>query len=117
MMPEEPGAADPGEFPVPYMLGGPKPKLPGAKATKASGRGAPTASKGAMEPAPAPNPGLAPGNLPVDPERVDPTPDGTPKAKSGDAANAPAAKKKPVKIDPMILEKFLQRNATRPDGQ
>jgi hypothetical protein len=66
-----------------------------------------------------------PGDPPAEVRGVDPTVTDVPDPRSGSTSGAPApntssaptAKKKPVKIDPKVLERFLQRNANRPDGQ
>jgi hypothetical protein len=39
------------------------------------------------------------------------------KALPGDSSTAAAKKKKPVKLDPAILQKLLQKNASRQTGQ
>jgi hypothetical protein len=79
----EEGPSSQDDFPAPYMLGGPKPKL-------TTGAPQPTAKL----PAPA---GSASAPAPVDPQAV--------------KASATTTPKKPVKIDPALLEKaLLNRN-------
>lgn len=117
MVPEESGGADPREFPLPYMMGGPKPTLPGAGSNRAGGRGASDAPKDAVVPGRSADARPRKETLPSDAERIDPTAEGSTRPAAGDVPGAPSAKKKPVKIDPKILEKFLQRNAAPPAGQ
>jgi hypothetical protein len=81
----------PAEFPVPYMLGGPPPKLKGAAADTAipmPGARSPAAAAG-------PLPGLPPGS-------------------DSKSPSDKAKLKKPIKIDPELLEKtLLNRNGAR----
>lgn len=107
MVPEDPSQADPREFPLPYMLGGPRPKTPGDGAARPAGRIPPPL------PAPTNRPVAGVPATPTTPEDdadVPPLPD-RPASRRSDPATA--KKSKPVSIDPRILEKLLQRNANR----
>ena len=111
MQPEDPNQVDPREFPLPYMLGGPKPKVPGVvNPTSPDRMISPTV------PAPdakASNPrglGKAPAAVEDD---VPPLPDTPPTRVSGKGT---AKKSKPVSIDPKLLQKLLQKNTNRPPG-
>jgi hypothetical protein len=86
------GDAD--EFPLPYMLGGPKPKLRPPAGIGDAGQD----PAGTVEPD-------AGRRAPADPALPKPGAVATPAA---------AAKKKPVKLDPAILKKLLEKNANRP---
>jgi hypothetical protein len=109
MIPEDLLKADPAEFPLPYLLGGPKPasaKKPSPPDTRAadsqtSGKSSPgvKAAQGTAETVKA----------------------GSEKSSAAQStATDPVAVKKPRKpatINPAILEKLLQRNADRVPGQ
>jgi hypothetical protein len=116
MVLEESSQADSEEFPLPYMLGGPRPTLPAGAAMTGKGPSQPPASQPSGEPGSNRVPRVGPGAPPVVPDGVEPPADATTAPRSSGTPGAPAAKKKPVKIDPKILEKLLQRNANRPDG-
>jgi hypothetical protein len=104
MVPEDLLKADPAEFPLPYMLGGPKPassKKPVTQDTK------PVDSQTSMK---SPLAGrTTPGTATV--KAGSQNSDATPT----DSTDPGVVKKprKPAKIDPAILEKLLQRNADR----
>ena len=117
IVPEDLEKADPKEFPLPYMLGGPKPTLakqPAKPLRKSDG--SPSSAKSADTALPV---------LPDDeaePASADPTKSGRippPKTlpKTTDRAAAKSTPKKPASIDPAILEKLLQRNANRTPEQ
>src|SRR5262249_10553485 len=113
MVPEDARQADPEEFPLPFMLGGPKPTLPGGAAAQASGRGRASTTGDAARPGSSRT--IRPG--PGDPAAgvSDAESPQTPAAKplgSCTSAASPTTKK-PVTIDPKILEKPLQGNANR----
>ena len=111
---EDLSKSDPAEFPIPYMLGGPKPsaakKNDGTETKSTALPSAPKTRGSAILPKDNVSPGA------VDPAKVksddkvsrtaDPTDPGTVKKP-----------KKPAKIDPAILEKLLQRNANRTPDQ
>jgi hypothetical protein len=91
------------EFPVPYMLGGPKPKI-----NHARGEG------GAADPRPTqpPQPSALDSDLPVLPEVPRPRAATGPAPKPDDPAQKKA--RTPVKIDPALLERALiNRNTPR----
>jgi hypothetical protein len=105
--------ADPAEFPLPYMLGGPKP-TPMKKTEMPETKSAPSGStlKSSI------------GGL-TTPPRGNTTQLTEDSVKTGSASATPASSsatdsgtvkkvKKPARIDPAILEKLLQRNANRP---
>jgi hypothetical protein len=116
MMPEDLRQADPQEFPLPYMLGGPRPNAPGPAAPKGQGPSRSPATSGPRTSGAAATargePEAAPAVPAVEdlagPEAADPRSSGSPAS--------PKAQKKPVKIDPAILERLLQRNVNRPTG-
>jgi hypothetical protein len=84
-----PAAAPPdAEFPVPYLLGGPRPKP----------EGTPGAATGTV---PNPNPNPAPGA-----QGLPPLPDAAAAAAPADASAAKPPRK-PVKVDPALLERAL----------
>jgi hypothetical protein len=117
MVPEESGQADPREFPLPYMIGGPRPDLPAAAASRGNGRGQQPIARRAADPG-STRPALpVPGDAPAQSDGIDPTVPDTRKPPAANDARTSAAKKKPVKIDPKILEKLLQGNANRAVGQ
>ena len=105
------------EFPLPYMLGGPQPKLPGSAAMTGNGRNQPPTTKRAPEPGPARLARPGPGGLPVVSDGADPAAADLTAPAAASKPGTPAMPKKPVKIDPKILEKLLQRNVSRTDGQ
>ncbi|MGP0065984.1 MAG: hypothetical protein ACLQGP_20590 [Isosphaeraceae bacterium] len=107
--------ADPAEFPIPYMLGGPKPTS-STKTTIPKPRSAASQSalKSSMSGLTATTKGKAASGT-VEADKAE-------SENAGDMLPAPTdsvAKKtrKPAKIDPAILEKLLQRNADRSPGQ
>jgi hypothetical protein len=94
------------DFPVPYMMGGPRPKpaaTPGQARPQAQAQTQPTG------PAPAELPPL-PGPSPAPPATAAPASPGPPAAK---AAAAKAARK-PIQIDPALLERALTNRYTTP---
>lgn len=111
MLPEDPNQVDPREFPLPYMLGGPKPKVPGAANPKRPDRMLPSTvpAQGVR----ARNPQGAGVPAPAIDDDVPPLPDTPPVRTSG---KTPAKKSKPVSIDPKLLQKLLQGNANRQSG-
>jgi hypothetical protein len=116
LVPEDPKHADPREFPLPYMLGGPRPTMPGGPADAGNGR-APTPS--AHRPSQAGPPVAdrpASGEPRNDPVGMGASPSDKIKSGAGSGPDTPATKKKPVQLDPKALEKFLRRNANRTDG-
>jgi hypothetical protein len=101
----QPFAPPDAEFPVPYMVGGPRPKLEATPAvTQPQGQPASATSPSA----PAPAPATVGGALP-------PLPAGTPAVPAPAAANVPAQTnnaapkpaRKAVKVDPALLERAL----------
>ncbi len=111
MQSEDPNQVDPREFPLPYMLGGPKPRIPGVAPQKHSDRMPPP-----TDPAPAAKArnSRGAGEAPVAVEDdVPPLPDTPPSRVSGKGT---PKKSKPVSIDPKLLQKLLQGNANRPPG-
>jgi hypothetical protein len=115
MVPEDLRQADPREFPLPYMMGGPRPTVAGTGATSGQGGTESPATRNTRTPGGAPGP--ARGELGGSPdERTAGTPAG-PDAAEPRSSGSPKAKKKPVKIDPAILERLLQRNAGRPAAE
>jgi hypothetical protein len=117
MVPEESGQADPQEFPLPYMLGGPRPDLPAAAPGRANGLGQQPFAKRAADPS-STRPALPlPGDVSDPSDGIDPTVPGARKPPAANDARAATTKNKPVKIDPKILEKLLQGNANRAVGQ
>ena len=122
MVAEDPQQADPHEFPLPFMLGGPRPGDPSRAATKGdpsraatkgNARSRPQVSKAAAtkgDPA-AVRAGMADADA-SDPAGRDPD-----KPRTAPSKADGTAKKKSVKIDPAILEKLLQKNANRAAGQ
>jgi hypothetical protein len=84
------------EFPVPYMLGGPKPKVDPAAATASAPN------------VPPPQPAAAPAADPAG--KLPPLPEAEATADNA----APKAKRKPVKIDPALLERALMNRYTPP---
>ncbi len=116
IVPEDLEKADPGEFPLPYMLGGPKPTV-AKKAAKPLSKadGIPGSGKSADTTLPAlPEDEAEPASAdPIKAGRI-PSPKTLPKMTDRAAAKAP---KKPANIDPAILEKLLQRNANRTPEQ
>jgi hypothetical protein len=113
MVPEDLRQADPAEFPLPYVQGGTRPATagPGVK-----GGQRPTES---TAPRNLPTPGQ-PGVTRGEPGAPSEVPDegvpaelGATNPRSG-GSPASSKPKKPVKIDPNILERLLQRNANRP---
>ncbi len=113
MVAEDPQQADPHEFPLPFMLGGPRPGDPSRAATKGEARSRPPASRpGATKGDPAAvRAGMDDADA-SDHARRDPE-----KPRNAPSKADGAAKKKSVKIDPAILEKLLQKNANRSAGQ
>jgi hypothetical protein len=114
MVPEDLQQADPREFPLPYMMGGPRPIVPGAGASREQRTADSQATRAARTPGEAPiaarkEPGASPDDrtagTPAGPETADP--------RSSLSSGSSKAKKKPVKIDPAVLERLLQRNANR----
>ena len=113
IVPEDLEKADPAEFPLPYMLGGPKPTLakkPAKPLRKPDGT--PSSDKSTDTTLPAmPGDEAEPASTePIKAGRI-PSPKTLPK--TTDRAAAKATPKKPANIDPAILEKLLQRNANR----
>jgi hypothetical protein len=103
--------ADPKEFPLPYMLGGSKPTVakPAARRRNAV---EPATSDDGMNAAPAESPTRgqpAAGAAVTKPARSSDAQVSLTKGDSGEVKKS----KKPVKIDPAILEKLLRRNAER----
>ena len=104
--------ADPAEFPLPYMLGGPKPaprkNAAGIEMKSATPEPMPKTSMGELPPLPQSDPKL---------KKVSGTDAGSAVVNAvPSTANDPGAIKKPkksAKIDPAILEKLLKRNADR----
>jgi hypothetical protein len=113
MVPEDLLQADPKEFPLPYLLGGPKPTASGKTVAPQRNRGdsPPSAdpSNGASSRSPTPGkpaPGIA-DTMPAGP---------TISSKTATSKVDSSTLKKPsksVKLDPAILEKLLRRNAER----
>lgn len=118
MLPEDARQADPREFPLPYMLGGSRPQVPGEIA-KGDGRIPPPATRAAGVRGTGSPRGARPDRVapPAEADDSDPALPEPPKSRAAGTTNTPAAKKKPVTIDPKILEKLLQKNANRPVGQ
>jgi hypothetical protein len=116
MVPEDPRQVDPREFPLPYMLGGPRPTVPGSPADIGNGR-APTPTTTRPPGAGTPGAGRpAPGGSRIDPSAPGTTTPDKPKAGADGNPDAPVAKKKPLQIDPKALEKFLKGNTNRTGG-
>ena len=117
IVPEDPNQSDPREFPVPYMLGGPRPTVPAASPNKANRPSRVPASE-AAEQGISPDSGLPELDEPRMPVSTrDPAIPDAPRSGSTSTQATSAVRKKPVKIDPKILERFLQKSAGRPDGQ
>ena len=117
IVPEDPNQTDPQEFPVPYMLGGPRPTVPTVSPNKANRQTRLPATE-AGEQRISPGSGLPELDDPRMPASAkEPAIPDPPRSGSTSTPATPAAKKKPVKIDPKLLERFLQKSAGRPDGQ
>jgi hypothetical protein len=97
MVPEQ-DAPSPGEFPLPYMLGGPKPALQGS----ASGAGV-LGAKAGQSPLPASQP-----SLPLRPTPESPAGKEDDNATDSDSKAEAKPSKKPVTIDPGLLERALK---------
>lgn len=114
MVPEDPGQVDPGEFPLPYPVGGPRPTVRGSVSPRGNIPGQPPATIGAT--GARSSAGTPADELRPRADRSSPV-QGEPAAPPMTANQAtPAAAKKPVKLDPKFLEQFLKRNANRTDG-
>jgi hypothetical protein len=97
------------DFPVPYMMGGPRPKpaeTPGQARPQAQAQAKP------MGPAPAELPPL-PGPSPAPPATAAPASPSPPATKAV-AAPTPKPARKPVQIDPALLERALMNRYTTP---
>jgi hypothetical protein len=117
MVPEDVLGGDPQEFPLPYMLGGPRPTAPTAAASHGEARAGAQASRAGTAPR---DPAAVRGgaSLPTtDADAAVPAGTDPGKPRPGASKADRVTKKKSVKIDPTILEKLLQKNANRPAGE
>src|SRR5207302_8173888 len=74
MVPEDLRQADPQEFPLPYMMGGPRPNVPGTGATRGQGAAQPPATRSARTPGGSPGAALEePGTSPAEAAADNPT--------------------------------------------
>jgi hypothetical protein len=114
MVPEDAQQADPQEFPLPYMMGGPRPAVPSRSAARSEARNRAQAAMAGSVPA---DPAAVRAGLAPTPAEAATDPAAPVSAKPLSASSkADRPKKKPVKIDPAILEKLIQKNADRPVG-
>ncbi len=98
------------DFTVPYMMGGPRPPKPGATAGQAPGQPALPAAPGVELP---PLPAATPAAAAAPPAAVPPA--AATANDAGAAAGAvPKTARKPVKIDPALLERALMNRYTTP---
>ena len=101
------------DFTVPYMMGGPRPPKPGATPGQAQAQ-AQTAAVAGVElpplPAPAPSASPAAGASPA----ATPVPTTAANAAAPTASAAPKPARKPLKIDPALLERALMNRYTTP---
>lgn len=111
MVAEDSSKGDPREFPLPYMMGGPKPTMPGQPgASQATSR-----SRTDLARHPADEPPARAAAMPP-PKNTSTSAPATDESQTATTSKKPTAadkKKKTAKIDPAILQKLLQKNATR----
>jgi hypothetical protein len=113
IMPDDRRQGDSEEFPLPYMLGGPRPKLPSAGRSRDAARTSATKAKAGAIPHSGDLSEGVPIASPSDASDLVVAEQGAAKARPGDSSTASAKKKKPVKLDPAMLQKLLQKNANR----
>ncbi len=116
MVPEQWPLADPREFPLPYMMGGPRPAIPrGTDPRTAGNPAARLRQQGATAEALPPLPG-DPATTPLSPARGT-RPEGNPKGAPPEPAAAETRKastpRKPLNLDPTLLQRVLNPTGSR----
>lgn len=113
MLPDDRRQDESDPFPLPYMLGGPRPRIPAPASTRGATRSAAPTAKAA--PAAGPNGASLADPADAAAKRTDPAATGP--GGGGSRPGTSPAKKKPVKLDPAMLQKLLQKNNGRPTGE
>jgi hypothetical protein len=115
--PDDQVQGDAAEFPVPFMFGGKPPKARSSVPARDAGGPSGSPSKADAPPGTTEVSRGQPADDQADARAPVPAGQGAVKAGAGSSTGGPAPKKKPVKLNPAILKKLLEKNTGRPTGE